>query len=117
MYTVVLSQTTQMLPFNSLRKPAENPILGRDSTLTFFCPVNKKVIQWAKADVYNPAAITVGDSVYVLSRSQDNAGTSRVGLASSSDGIHFKMLKEPVYIRRPEFFKRMIIPGDVRTRA
>ena len=42
--------------FDSFTKPAENPILKADSTFTFICPVQKKLVQWQKADVFNRAS-------------------------------------------------------------
>ncbi len=52
---------------------------------------------------FNPAAVVMGDSVYVLYRAEDSSGqmrvgghTSRLGLAASADGIHFVKYKEPV---------------------
>jgi hypothetical protein len=47
-------------------KPAENPILGPDSTFTFFCPMKNEVVHWQKADVFNPAAVVRDGKVYLL---------------------------------------------------
>jgi hypothetical protein len=38
-------------------KVQENPIMGADSTLTFFCPVRQQTVRWQRADVFNPAAV------------------------------------------------------------
>jgi len=60
------------------------------------------MVQWQKADVFNPAAIVKDDRVYLLYRSEDNpeamlgGRTSRIGLAYSEDGIHFTKFPEPV---------------------
>jgi len=83
-------------------KPAGNPILSADSSYTFLCPVQNIVVKWQKADVFNPAAIVKDGRVYVLFRAEDNpaAGiggrTSRIGLAVSTDGVHFEKMKDPV---------------------
>lgn len=88
--------------FSGFTKPKENPILGADSTKTFFCPVKKTEIKWQRADVFNPAAIVHDGKVYLLTRCEDNpkahlgGRTSRIGLASSSDGIHFEYYPVPV---------------------
>ena len=80
----------------------ENPIIKPDSAFTFFCPKKKQIVQWQKADVFNPAAIVKDNKVYLFTRCEDNkdAGlglrTSRIGLAESNDGVHFKTFKEPV---------------------
>ncbi len=83
-------------------KPAENPVAGPDSTFLFFCPEKKMIVQWQKADVFNPAAIVRGGKVYLFPRCEDNpkamigGRTSRIGIAVSEDGIHFKKFPKPV---------------------
>lgn len=83
-------------------KPSVNPIMQADSTYTFFCPMKNERVQWQKADVFNPAAVVRNGKVYVLFRAEDIPGTgigmrtSRIGLAVSSDGLHFTKMKEPV---------------------
>src|SRR5665648_268821 len=83
-------------------KTKENPIVKADTTLIFFCPMKKELVKWQKADVFNPAAIVKDGKVYLFTRSEDNpkailgGRTSRIGLAVSEDGIHFKNFKEPV---------------------
>jgi beta-1,2-mannosidase len=54
--------------------------------------------------VFNPAAIVRDGKIDVLYRAQDNTGsagigqhTSRLGLAESTDGIHFTSRPEPVF--------------------
>ncbi len=101
----------------TFNKPKENPILKADSTLTFFCPVNKRIIQWQKADVFNPAAIIKDNKVYLVYRCEDNpkailgGRTSRLGLAYSEDGIHFTKHKEPVLYPDNDEFKIYEYPG------
>ena len=46
--------------------------------------------------VYNPAAIVHNDTLYLLYRAEDANSTSRIGLAKSTDGIHFTRRSEPV---------------------
>jgi predicted GH43/DUF377 family glycosyl hydrolase len=88
--------------FSGFVKPKENPILGADSTKTFFCPVKKTQIKWQRADVFNPAAIVHDGKIFLLTRCEDNpkahlgGRTSRIGLASSTDGIHFDYYPTPV---------------------
>jgi predicted GH43/DUF377 family glycosyl hydrolase len=66
----------------------------------FVCPILKQPVQWEKKDVFNPAAVVRNDKVYLLYRAEDVigkfAGTSRIGLAVSDDGLHFTKKKEPV---------------------
>jgi predicted GH43/DUF377 family glycosyl hydrolase len=77
-----------------------NPILAPDSTAEFFCPVRKEKLKWEEKDVFNPAAVVKNDTVFLLYRAEDKigkfAGTSRIGLAWSNDGLHFTRLPLPV---------------------
>lgn len=98
-------------------KPAGNPVMQADSTFLFNCPVKKKVVQWQKADVFNPAAIVRNNKVYVLFRAEDVPGvgigmrTSRIGLAVSDDGIHFKKNPAPVLYPDSSAFIKYDYPG------
>jgi predicted GH43/DUF377 family glycosyl hydrolase len=77
-----------------------NPILVPDSTTEFFCPVRKEKLRWEEKDVFNPAAVVKNDTVFLLYRAEDKigkfAGTSRIGLAWSNDGLHFTRSPLPV---------------------
>jgi beta-1,2-mannosidase len=46
--------------------------------------------------VFNPAAVKVGSKTILLFRAQDARGTSRIGYAESTDGLHFTIRPEPV---------------------
>jgi predicted GH43/DUF377 family glycosyl hydrolase len=72
-----------------------NPIL-KPGKGYFVCPMRKGGTFWEQKDVFNPAAVARDDKVYLLYRAQDNAGTSRIGVAESKDGIHFTRDPEPV---------------------
>ena len=52
----------------------------------------------AAAGTFNPAAVRRGSETILLYREQDGNGTSRIGYASSTDGIHFKVENDPVLI-------------------
>lgn len=105
--------------FDSFSKPAENPIMKSDSTYTFTCPVRKEVVQWQKADVFNPAAIIRDNKVYVLYRCEDNPAakysqrTSRIGMAVSTDGLNFEKFKEPVLYPDSDKFIKYEYPGGI----
>lgn len=57
---------------------------------------------WQSKDVFNPTAWTDGNRIYLLYRAEDSTGigqwngTSRIGLATSTDGISFEREEEPV---------------------
>lgn len=53
---------------------------------------------WESEAVFNPAAIVAGGRVHLLYRALGHDGISRIGYASSADGVHFDArLPEPVY--------------------
>ncbi len=51
---------------------------------------------WESAGTFNPAVIEKDGKFVMLYRAQDANGTSRLGYAESSDGIHFVRRSEPV---------------------
>ena len=90
-----------LLPF--VKADEANPVLLPDSTTTFTCPIAGKV-KWEEKDVFNPAAVVRHDTLFLLYRAEDkigkHAGTSRIGLAWSMDGLHFT--KHPVPVLYPD---------------
>ena len=103
--------------YETFTKPAENPILQADSTFTFSSPVTGQRVRWQRADVFNPAAIVKGGKVMLLYRCEDNprahlgGRTSRIGLAESRDGIHFKKYPTPVLYPDKDDFAQYDSPG------
>jgi predicted GH43/DUF377 family glycosyl hydrolase len=71
-----------ILPFE---KYAHNPILTPN-------PSN----EWESAYVYNPTAIVLNDTVFLLYRAQNPSKTSSIGLAWSTDGVNFTRLDTPI---------------------
>ncbi len=93
----VSDSTWAILPF--VKVDSVNPILAAGNG-KFFCPILKKEVNWEEKDVFNPAAVVRNDSVFLIYRAEDTigkyAGTSRLGLAVSTDGLHFSRKKEPI---------------------
>ena len=87
-----------LLPF--VKSDEVNPVLAPDPITEFFCPVRKEKLKWEEKDVFNPAAIVRNDTVFLLYRAEDKigkfAGTSRIGLAWSIDGLHFTRHPSPI---------------------
>ena len=83
------------------KKNTHNPILAAKASTTFFCPVRQEMVRWEEKDVFNPAVVVRNGKVYMLYRAEDTvgkfAGTSRLGLAVGSDGIHFTRRPTPVF--------------------
>jgi predicted GH43/DUF377 family glycosyl hydrolase len=59
----------------------------------------------ASAGTFNPAAVRVGNKTILLYREQDTAGISRIGYASSTDGLHFTLRDQPVLQPETEYEK------------
>ncbi len=95
------SKDWALLPF--VKADEVNPILVPDTNATFNCPIIGNV-KWEAKDVFNPAAVVRHDTVFLLYRAEDKvgkyAGTSRIGLAWSLDGLHFT--KHPVPVLYPD---------------
>lgn len=78
-----------------------NPILRPDPSSLFDCPIRGSSIAWESAHTFNPAAVVKDGEVFLFYRAEDgNQGiskqTSRIGLATSRDGIHFGRRAAPV---------------------
>lgn len=77
-----------------------NPVLVPGAN-QFIDPITQKSIAWEAKDVFNPAIVVRHDSIYMLYRAQDKiglpGGTSRIGLATSVDGLHFSKRNNPVF--------------------
>jgi predicted GH43/DUF377 family glycosyl hydrolase len=110
------SPDPKLASLSGFSKPAENPILRADSTLVFYDSLKKEVVKWQGADVFNPAAIVKDGKVYLFTRSEDNPAailggrTSRIGIAISDDGLHFKNYPTPVLFPDSNF-KQYDYPG------
>lgn len=74
-----------------------NPILNPTKSLSFTDPITNSKVFWEERNVLNPAAIVKNDTVFMLYRAQDQWGTSRIGLAYSTDGLHFEKRATPVF--------------------
>jgi len=85
-------------PFKRVNKA--NPIIKPDAQITFNDPIRNKPVKWEGNHTFNPAAVVRNDTVFLLYRAEDfigkYKGTSRVGLAWSSNGISFDRLSHPV---------------------
>lgn len=106
---VVLAVTAGAQPsswrIGPFTRPAKvNPVISPNRDSTFLCPMRKAPVHWEALHTFNPAAIVRDGKVYVLYRAEDDSGemkigmhTSRLGLAESDDGLHFKRRPEPVF--------------------
>ena len=97
-----------------------NPVIAPNPASTFQDPILKAPVQWEALHTFNPAAIVRKGKVDVLYRAEDNSGameigghTSRLGLAESGDGIHFKRMGAPVFYPADDDQKAREWPGGV----
>lgn len=78
-----------------------NPVLSPQAHTTFLCPVRGDTVRWEQKDVFNPAAVVRAGQVHLLYRAEDTVGafegTSRLGLARSTDGFRFQREPAPVF--------------------
>ena len=93
-----------------------NPIMGPSTVGVFQDPILRQPVRWEEKDVFNPAAVVRHDTIYLLYRAENKAqGTfgkaSRIGLASSPDGLHFTRLPEPVFYPANDDQKKYEWPG------
>lgn len=102
--------STEWALFPFVKVDSFNPILTSNASSVFKCPVWKHDVHWEAHDVYNPSAIVRDDKIYLVYRAEDTVkavtGTSRLGLAESTDGIHFTRLPQPVFYPDEDFMKK-----------
>jgi predicted GH43/DUF377 family glycosyl hydrolase len=80
----LLFATTFKLPFSRWHRVSESPILSPQGN------------SWESAGTFNPAVVMHDGKFVMLYRAQDAQGTSRLGYAESSDGVHFTRRPQPV---------------------
>ena len=85
-------------------RPVDAPIIEPNPQAVFTDPITNKPVRWEALHTFNPAAIVRQGKVYVFYRAEDDSGTmvigmhtSRLGLASSDDGVHFTTEPSPVF--------------------
>jgi len=83
-WTLALPASTADLPFGPWTRAANEPILSPQGTT------------WESAGTFNPAVVLHNGKFVMLYRAQGASGTSRLGYAESTDGLHFTRRPEPV---------------------
>jgi len=102
------SQNWALLPFTKI--DSVNPVL-KPGAGSFIDPILKKKVLWEEKDVFNPAIVNRDGKIYMLYRAQDKtgkpAGTSRIGLAVSTDAVHFTRMPQPVFYPENDAYKKL----------
>lgn len=85
------------------RPSGAKPVIGPRSSSVFNDPLRSEPVHWESLHTFNPGAVVRNGKVVLLYRAEDDRGameigghTSRLGLAESDDGIHFKRESKPV---------------------
>jgi predicted GH43/DUF377 family glycosyl hydrolase len=105
------AQNWQLTGFK--KADAENPILYPSLEARFLDPITGKNVGWENKNVLNPTALVRNGLIHLLYRAQDSVGTSRIGLATSTDGIHFKKYPEPILFPSNDAFRGFEWPGGI----
>ena len=87
-----------------LRPADAQPVIRPDKASVFSCPMSDRDIHWEALHTFNPAAVLLNEQICVLYRAEDDSGemhigghTSRLGLATSRDGVTFERRPAPVF--------------------
>ena len=95
--------------------PVAQEVLANLPDARFTCPVAGIDVAWAAKDAFNPGAVVHEGRIYMLFRGEDTvgrcAGTSRIGLAVSDDGLTFAVEPEPVLFPDDDAWQAWEWPG------
>jgi beta-1,2-mannosidase len=90
---LVFAQSPQFALFRDWTRISEDPVLSPTGD------------GWQSAGTFNPAVIVREGKYVMLYRAQNKGGTSRLGYAESTDGIHFTRRSEPVLVPEADYEK------------
>lgn len=105
----------QLGPF--VRIDEANPIITPSAEAVFYCPLQNRDVHWEAEHTFNPGAVVRYGKVFLIYRAEDNFGseigkhTSRLGLAQSSDGIHFQRRGTPILFPENDAQSMYEFPG------
>ena len=104
----------QLLDF--VKADSDNPVMGPSPVGQFIDPILRQPTKWEEKDVFNPAIVVKDGKLFMLYRAENlvtpTVGkTSRIGLATSTDGIHFTRMATPVLHPDNDLQKRWEWPG------
>jgi len=115
-----IAPVAQTQTFGSFTRPVPAPVITPNKLSTFTDPITHAPVRWEALHTFNPAAVVRNGKIYVLYRAEDDSGTmeigmhtSRLGLATSSDGLTFTRLPEPVFYPSDDAQKTREWPGGV----
>ncbi|MGI4835527.1 MAG: glycoside hydrolase family 130 protein [Janthinobacterium lividum] len=108
--------TTSWPLIDFTKEDAVNPILGPSPVGVFQDPILNQTIHWEEKDVFNPAVVVKDGKIYLLYRAENLVAgavgkASRIGLAMSTDGLHFTRQPAPVFYPAPDAQQQYEWPG------
>ncbi|HMF62065.1 MAG TPA: glycoside hydrolase family 130 protein [Vicinamibacterales bacterium] len=80
----LVSARQEKWPFGNWQRLSDSPVISPQGN------------GWESAGTFNPSVVMHDGNIVMLYRAQDANGTSRLGYASSTDGIRFTRRPEPV---------------------
>jgi len=96
----------------------QQPIIQKKTNSQFKDPVTGNVVKWESMATFNPAAIVKDNKIHVLYRAEEKLGekeigghTSRIGMAISADGLHYKRKPAPIFFPDNDDQKKYEWPG------
>jgi predicted GH43/DUF377 family glycosyl hydrolase len=116
-----LSLVAQSWVIGPFTRPTAGPVIEPNKFYYFTDPVTDKRTNWEELHTFNPAATIAPDGkVAVVFRAEDASGkdeigqhTSRLGLATSLDGLQFTTQGAPVLYIEDDYQKVHEYPGGV----
>ncbi len=99
---VILSLISAVMIFAAVEPPLP---FGKWSRLQSTPILNPRGGGFEAAGVFNAAVVKVGSKIIMLYRAQETKGTSRIGYASSDDGIRFTRRARPVLVPEAPYEK------------
>jgi predicted GH43/DUF377 family glycosyl hydrolase len=81
------------MPFGPWKRASNEPIISPQGNT------------WESAGTFNPTVVFHNEQFVMLYRAQDRTGTSRLGYAESTDGVHFTRRPEPVLTPETDYEK------------
>jgi beta-1,2-mannosidase len=87
------SQDSASWPFGAWERESESPV------------ISPRGDGWESAGTFNPTVVMRDGKIVMLYRAQDKNGTSRLGYAESTDGIHFSRRADPVFSPETDYEK------------
>jgi predicted GH43/DUF377 family glycosyl hydrolase len=85
-----------------IRDDSVDPLFSPNPHVFFQDPIQNTLVPWQATATFNPASVVYANKLDVLFRAEDDSGnaigekTSRIGIAESGDGLHFRMSSNPI---------------------